>query len=226
MSQSTDAILLRMVDYKEKHRIISIFTRDLGRISVMARSARTTNKRYNGHLDLFHQGNAIIKQPRSGGLATLTTFQLTNGFEHLRTDLMRFAIASFWAELALNTTAEGDVSPRQFEILTTMLNLLNQSNDGKRYDLILGFQLVWFQAMGVLPPLDNDSLASAGVGTLEDQHLAVARALLENVSIPDLDGPTFQAVGALTRRLRNQATTREFVTTRFLTEMLLTGAGK
>lgn len=226
MTQSTDAILLRMVNYKEKHRIVSIFTRDLGRISVMARSARTTNKRYNGHLDLFHRGNAIIRQPKNGGLSTLTTFQLKNGYERLRTDLMRFAIASFWAELVLNTTAEGDRSPQQFEILSQMMSRLDESSEGMRYDLILGFQLVWFQAMGVLPPLDNESLACAGLGTLEDQPLAVARALVEDISIPELDAPLFQSVGALTRRLRNKVSSREFVTTRFLAEMLLTSDAK
>jgi DNA repair protein RecO (recombination protein O) len=218
---ATDAVFLRIVDYKERHRIATLYTRQWGRVSAVARRSRSNSKRFSGHIDLFHRGEAVlVRSRRGGGLSTLGSFLVRQGHDHLRTDLVRFAIASFWAELVLSTTAEGNASTHQYDVLTDMLDRLNGSSQGRRFDLILGFQLRWFSAMGVLPPLDEESLAAAKLPMLDDQAMAVARALVAGVDISDLDAQVFGVVGRLTRQVRHQLVSREFASTKFLMEML------
>ncbi len=214
-----DAIILRLVDHAEKNRVVTFFTAEHGPLAAYARNARGSKRRFGGHLDLFHRGEAEFGR-RKTGLATLTSFEVREPREGLRTDVVRFAIASFFAELVLQTTAEGDANPAQFEVLIDCLDRLATGHESERRDLILAFQLRWFDAMGNLPPLTEAGLAQARLPYLEPQPMAIARGLRAGVDIPELDAARFTAVGALTRALRGRCLSRPLESTRFLHQVL------
>jgi len=216
----TPAVVLRMVDHGERNRIVTLFSRDLGRLSCVARHARGSKRRFGGHLDIIHCGEAELHLPKPGGLAVLRAFTLQNGYASVRADIVRFAIASFFVELVHKTTADGDVNPAQFELLTDTLEALDSGDESERRDLILGFQLRWFDRMGLLPILEPETLLEAGLPALDEQPLSIARALLSGMAIPELDAPRFRAVGALTHPLRNRVLRRPLESGRFLAEML------
>jgi DNA repair protein RecO len=220
-AQVVDGIILRLIDHGEKHRIVTFYTPTHGRIAAIARGARGSIRRFGGHLDLFHHGQAILNIRSTGTrLAVLNGFSATQPFEGIRRDIVRFAIASFWAELVLTCTAEGNPSENQYSLLLDALTRLNNSEQECRRDLILAFQLQWFFAMGVLPDLDEESLHSAQLPMLNEQTMALARALLSGMDIPELDGPLFANVGVLTRALRERVVGRQLVSIPFLFQML------
>jgi DNA repair protein RecO (recombination protein O) len=214
-------MVLRLTDQGDRNRILTLFTVAHGRTSVAVARARGPSKRFQGKLDLFYRGVAFLARPkRANGLYRLTEFQVTEPYEALRNDLVRFASASFFIDLVLSSTAVGDASRKQFEVLASLLDQLQASEESVRRDLILSFQLQWFQTMGVLPTLDTESLRHAGLPPLDGQALAIARGLLANVPIPELDLERFQAVGVLTRHLRNRTIGRPLASTSFLHQML------
>ena len=53
---TTDAVVLHSFDYLETSRIFRFATRDAGVISVLARGARTSKRRFGTALDLFASG--------------------------------------------------------------------------------------------------------------------------------------------------------------------------
>ncbi|HIA02468.1 MAG TPA: DNA repair protein RecO [Myxococcales bacterium] len=219
--QAVDGIVLRLLDHGEKHRIVTFYTPSLGRLTAIARGARASKSRFGGHLDLFHCGQAMLKtRSNTHSMAVLTGFTANLPFEKIRQDIVRFATASFWAELVFKSTAEGDASEAQYNLLLNALNCLDESEQGIRRDLILGFQLQWFFAMGVLPELDDENLHLAQLPSLDDQNLALARALLSGMEIPELDGPLFVKVGALTRAIRERVIGRQLASVPFLFQML------
>jgi hypothetical protein len=55
---------------------------------------------------------------------------------------------------------------------------------------------------------------------LNEQTMALARALLSGMDIPELDGPLFANVGVLTRALRERVVGRQLVSIPFLFQML------
>lgn len=213
-----DAVVLRLVDHGERARIVTLFTADDGRVAVMARGARGNTKRFGG-MDLFQRGQAgLVASRRPGGMATLKAFTATERFGGIRDDIVRFATASFFVELVLVTTAAGDAVPEQFTLLGDSLARLSDA-DGVT-DLLLGFQLRWFETMGELPELSEEGLAVAGLPHLEDPDLAVARALRAGVGIGDLTTERFTGVGALTRAIRNRVATRPLESIGFLHQVL------
>jgi len=58
---STPAILLRRIDYGDYDLIITLLTFDAGKISVIAKSAKKSIKRFSGVLELFSVLNVILQ---------------------------------------------------------------------------------------------------------------------------------------------------------------------
>ena len=80
-----DAVVLRLVDHGERNRIVTLFTPEHGRVAAMARSARGKSRRFGGHLDLFHRGDAMLAHSRrQGGMSTLTGFEVRATYEAIR----------------------------------------------------------------------------------------------------------------------------------------------
>jgi DNA repair protein RecO (recombination protein O) len=50
----TEAVLLRRVDYRDADLLLTLFTRDLGKITLLARGARRSKKRFAGALEPMH----------------------------------------------------------------------------------------------------------------------------------------------------------------------------
>jgi len=217
---SVDAIVLRMIDHGETGRIVTFYTPTLGRIAAMARGARGKSRRFSGHLDLFHRGEATLKSSRRGGLATLAEFSAGQLYDSLRQDLERFATASFFVELVLMSTVDHDPAADQFALIAEALETVATSDRPLRPDVILSFQLRWFDALGELPDLSGGDLADAHLPHLDDGAIAVARALSQGVNVRDLDEARFRAVGALTRALRHRISGRPMASSTLLSQLL------
>jgi len=97
----TDAIILHVADYLESSRILRLVTREAGALSVVARGARNSRKRFGSAVDLFAFGQATIATRPGRDLHTLVGFDVTDANAGLATDLSRFSAASAVAECAL-----------------------------------------------------------------------------------------------------------------------------
>ena len=100
---STPAVLLRSFNYSETSRVLRLYTKDLGLVSVMAKGVRRAGARGHGGLDMFAVEEA------GGSLAR---------------DVLRFAGASVLAEIVL-LHAGPDPSPQVFERLTNALRRID-----------------------------------------------------------------------------------------------------
>ena len=76
-SLTTTAIVLRAVNYGEADRIVTLFGRDTGRLSALARGARKSQRRFAGGLSLCALGSAAIRERAGAELVTLERFDAT-----------------------------------------------------------------------------------------------------------------------------------------------------
>lgn len=98
---STDAIVLHVADYLESSRILRLATREAGVLSVVARGARSSKKRFGSAVDLFAVGQAQIDVRPTRDLHALTGFDVVRSQAALAADLARFGAAAALAECAL-----------------------------------------------------------------------------------------------------------------------------
>ena len=97
----TDAVVLHAFDYLESSRILRLATREAGVVSVLAKGARRSRRRFGSAVDLFAEGVAQLYIKAGRELHTMSTFEVTRSRAALAMDLERFAAASALAELAL-----------------------------------------------------------------------------------------------------------------------------
>jgi DNA repair protein RecO (recombination protein O) len=156
----TEAFVFRMVDYREADRILALYTRDLGRVDVLARSARKSFKRFGGHLTQFARIEASIDHKEGRSLDPLRAARLLDPWPRLQQDLGRFAVASYVAELTLKVAPHAEPDPALWGLLvSTFLQLQGADAVGK--GLVRLFEARLLAVLGHLPDLTSCSRCGA-----------------------------------------------------------------
>jgi DNA repair protein RecO (recombination protein O) len=155
------AVVLRVVDYGERDRVVTLLTRERGRLSAFARGARTSRKRFGGALEPFTLLVAELRE-RGGELWTLDGVSVEEGFGAIRGDLARIACASYAVELGRELVREGEPHPDLFDLLAGYLRHLDAA-PALPWDL-RGLELSALRCAGLLPQLDDCARCGSSVG--------------------------------------------------------------
>src|SRR6187401_553078 len=153
VSQSTPAIVLRAVNYGEADRIVTLFGRDTGRLSALARGARKSQRRFAGGLSLCALGSAAVRERPGADLATLERFDATESHAAFGSDVARMAHAAYAAELVGKMCAPRQVETAVFDWLAEFLRLLD--GDGASAERLRVFELGLLSGLGFGPVLDS-----------------------------------------------------------------------
>jgi len=138
---TTRAFILRSVDYGEADRILTLYTRDLGRVSAMARSARRSRKRFGGALEPFAEFEAVLMPPRIGTLRRISEATLVNAHPGLCADYGRLDSASRMVLMLRDATHDEEADPEIFDLLVCALSLLEEKSPDRPETVVLAFGL-------------------------------------------------------------------------------------
>lgn len=118
----TTGIVTKTTKYSETSLIVTIITRDFGRISAIANNARSSKSHMRMGLQLFAYSEIVVYETRSKtGLYRLNEVTVLEAFPNIRLSLEKLAYASCFAEIANNSIAED--APDE-EVLRLLLNSL------------------------------------------------------------------------------------------------------
>jgi recombinational DNA repair protein (RecF pathway) len=126
------AIVLRVTPFRESDLIGHLLTPTMGKISVIARHARGSRKRFPSSLDLFDRGSARLTVEKSGALG-VKEFSPSHSLVRIRHDLDKLTLASLLCEAFDLVVPEhgGHATPHLFEILDLSLNAVDEAADVK-----------------------------------------------------------------------------------------------
>lgn len=150
----TQAVVVRSVDYGESDRIVGLFTREFGNISVFARGARNSKKRYVG-MDLFSTFKALIVPPKlkSSSFFQLESMEAVDLQLDIRRDIHKFCQVSYMAECTWLFLGELDAQPDYFDWWMDTLLSLKQEGFSEHGQAKLDMEMLrWF---GYLPSFQN-----------------------------------------------------------------------
>lgn len=154
---STPAILLRRIDYGDYDLIITLFTFDEGKISVIAKSAKKSTKRFSGVLEIFSVLNVVYRTSQRKGLPVLQAASLKHPFQHIRENIKKTAYASYWAELINQWLEEGEKQIQLYLLFQQVLEKLDQDHLPEETLSIL-FQMRFMKLSGFYPNLEHCSV--------------------------------------------------------------------
>jgi DNA repair protein RecO (recombination protein O) len=148
----TLALVLRTVDVFETSSVATLFTRDLGKVSVLAKGARRLRSPLQGGLDLLGISDIVLLTKAAEALELLAEAAPVERFPSLRRDLAVLYAGYYIAELLSDLTDLHDPHPKLFDAARITLRHLGDA--GLRSGRILRFELACLRELGVMPSLD------------------------------------------------------------------------
>jgi len=151
-SFSTPAIILRRIDFGDYDLIINFFTLTNGKISVIAKSAKKSVKRFAGILELFSVLEIVCNPGRGKGLPILQEATLKQAFSQSRADIVKIAYASYWAELINVWMEDGKKQVQIYQLFQYVLRKLDLGYMPQEALSII-FQIRFMKISGFCPDL-------------------------------------------------------------------------
>lgn len=154
---STPAIMLRRIEFGDYDIIITFFTLNQGKVSVIAKSAKKSTKRFSGILELFSALDIVYGSARGKGLPVLKEAMLKQPFLKIRADIKKTAYASYWAELINEWMEKSEKQPNLYYLLKYVLGELDFDHTPEAVLSIL-FQMRFMAISGHSPNLKQCSI--------------------------------------------------------------------
>lgn len=147
-------VVVRAHDFSETSRIVTVWTREAGKVRGLAKGARRLKSNFESALDLLTVCSIVLLRKSSGGLDLLTEAQVRERFPALRQDLPALYAAYYLAELLGDGTEDHDPHPAAYDAALAALRELGQPG------VVTGaclahFELVLLRELGYGPALAN-----------------------------------------------------------------------
>jgi DNA repair protein RecO (recombination protein O) len=146
------AIVLRSVDYGEADRVVTLFSRERGKVTAFARAARTSRRRFGGALEPFTLVAAELRERQGAELLGLDSVSAIRPHGAIRGDLARIACAAYAAELSRELVRDHEPHEELFDLLLAYLGTLDRG--AARPAALRAFELGALRAAGLAPRLD------------------------------------------------------------------------
>ena len=115
----TEGIILKRRNFGEADRILTVFTLQKGKISVIAKGVRRITSRRAGNVELLNRVIMFLYQGQ--GMPILTEAEGIESFENLKSDLVLSTVAFHIIELVDKLTAENQENRVLYEHLVNVL---------------------------------------------------------------------------------------------------------
>ena len=153
------AICIRATDFSETSQILTLFTRQAGKISAIAKGSKRPKSAFDGPIEIFSHGKIVFSDSTREKLATLTEFEQQPGFTNLASNLFALNCCFFATELVNNLTDDYDPHPELFDSFLQFLQDANEIRDTLHASqdslvLLILFQLSLLKEIGLQPILN------------------------------------------------------------------------
>jgi DNA repair protein RecO (recombination protein O) len=172
-AEKARAIVLRTTDWSETSRIATLWTREFGRVHVLAKGGRRLRSAFENALDLLTLCDIVLLRKTNGSLDLLTEARVAQRFPRLRDDLSALYGAYYVAELLADWTSDYDPHPALFDEAVETLRALGLPGGGEVGPRVMRFELTLLRELGYGPALET--CAGCG-GTVGEVGLAFSAA--------------------------------------------------
>ena len=150
-AEKATAIIVRTVDFSETSLVLTLFTREMGKMGVLAKGGRRLKGPFDSALDLLALCRIVFLHKSSESLDLLTEAKLLRRFRPPGHDLRPLYGGYYLAELLRELTDENDPHPELFDLADgTLIGLAAGEPAGR---LVMRFELGALRLLGHSPSL-------------------------------------------------------------------------
>lgn len=148
----TEGIVLGEMKYKESSKIIKVYTKKLGKISVMAQGAYKPKSQLISTTQPFSYSEFNLKKGRN--FYYISNADLINSFYSIRDNMERIVYGFYILELIEKSTPEEEENQKLFLMLEKGLKVLSLlENDYLKF--IVAYELKFVSFLGYRPNVNN-----------------------------------------------------------------------
>lgn len=167
---SQEGIILSSDYFKDRDRILTVYTRDMGKIRAISRGSRSIISKLAPHLKPLDYVNLMLFDGKA--LITITGASEIKSFSNLKNNLASSLVALYSAELVAVSTLEKLPDEKIFSLLVDLLEYLDSKNIGKASlpsseEMVLAFKLKLLDILG-LRPMEISEGHSDGLRIIEE----------------------------------------------------------
>ncbi len=186
-SYKIEGVILRTTDFGDSNRVVTIFTRDLGKIEVNAYGCRRAKNPLSGALQMFNLISAEINH--GAKLDNIKEADIIKFYPNLTADIEKLAYASLFFEIVNRMTLPKFPEVGIYDLILKILPALNYRNS-KIAALIgifqfmefSGVQLNYFHCVHCGAEIENDAAFSLSDGGAVCQNCIDAASDILNYS--------------------------------------------
>ena len=130
MLVTTEAVILRSMKFRDSSKILTLYTRELGKVSVLAKGARGPKSAFGSSLEPMNYVSAILYRKESRSLQLLSRCEIVRPLRSLSEDLARMAPAMAMLEMMNAVAHDEEKNPELFDLLTGCLITVNDATKG------------------------------------------------------------------------------------------------
>lgn len=162
------ALLLRAVNYGESDKVLTILTKERGKVTVFAAGARKSSKRYGTALQPFRLLQIRYRAKEDQTMGRLFDAKVLEAYDNIARDLHTM----YWGSLATEWTAEvslGGGSETIFESAHRLYGWLNDHGRGDWFTEVgcLRFALLLLSESGFFPSFHRSARSGVPRETIE-----------------------------------------------------------
>jgi DNA repair protein RecO (recombination protein O) len=191
----SEAFVLKSFKYGEASKIVTLFTRDYGKINAIVKGARNSKSKLCGTVESMNYINAIIYLKENRELHLISNAEYLESFMNIISDFSKLEAAYKIIEILSKSLPERDVNKLLFEILKNTFTKLN-SAERNCLNYVLHFQIQLINILGLNPGFSEDYTDAETLFKNNEFHLSkslfislrlIAESKLDNIDSLEIE---------------------------------------
>ena len=151
----TEAIVLKSIKFGDTSRIATLYTKDHGKVKVIAKGVRSPKSRLAGGLQTFSHLQVVFYKKRTSEIYLLSQTDTIEAYQSLYRDLNRYVYASAVLELLDRLITGEESNPRLFKLTLATLSFMQNCREESLEEGFALFSLHLADILGYKPKFDK-----------------------------------------------------------------------
>lgn len=160
MLNKLEGFIIKSIPYGESNKIVTIYTKEAGKITAMARGAKKPASRLASITQTFTHGYFLVRKGR--GMGSLEQGEFISSVRHIRSDLETTAYAGLIVELIDRLTEAEQPNASIFHLLDDSFKALEEEYDAEAISLFVLWKML--PVAGIYPILHECANCGATEG--------------------------------------------------------------
>jgi DNA repair protein RecO (recombination protein O) len=175
MIVKTEAIVLSAMKYRDTSKIVRLYTREFGKISVIAKGARNGKSKFRSALEPMSHVSTVIYKTDNRDLQLLSQCDAIESFRHLSEEMEKMYAVMTAIELVNVVSREEETNETLFDLLLNHIRIVNTATNHSVVALYY-FEMKLLELLGFKPELSFCVYCEEGMDRKREEKRSYALA--------------------------------------------------